>query len=161
MSLSGRERVLVAQTQREHLKTLDEDQLGDLLVRVRRERNKQVSLHREGVRQRAAQERSRGVASAAPARAASKAEIFEQALARVSTELARAARRSAAELKAERLEAARAASGAPVARRSRRAAPKAAAKAAPRARTRPPVEKKAAAATLAAGARRQAERDSR
>lgn len=159
-SLTAKERELVDQTQAGHLRTLDEDALADLLARVRRVRDKHVSLYREERRERIATKGARGVA-AQPARNAAKAELFEDALARVSAALAKAARASAAELKAERLAAARAA-------KSSGPAPAATAPASTerpssntRARAPKPVEKKTQAATRATGARRQAKRDSR
>lgn len=165
-SLTRREQALVAATQRDNLARLDEDGLADLLGRVRRERDKAVQLHRREVGEQVSAEGARGAVSAAPRRSASKAEIFEQALSRVSAALARAARQSAADLRAERLAAAqRPRRGGATKQGSGRTAkkgatPKAAAGTG-RSRDRKPVEKKAAAATKATGARRQAARDAR
>ena len=155
-SLSDKERLLVAETQTAALKSLDEDQLLDLHARVRRERTKQVGIHR---RSAAAQVPAKAQRSAAPRRSESKAEIFEQALARVSTAVAAAARRAAAELRAERLAAASSAAG------PESAAPRPANASSPatakRAAAKQPVERKAVASSRADGARRQAKRDGR
>ncbi|WUI02164.1 hypothetical protein OHR68_10255 [Spirillospora sp. NBC_00431] len=87
--------------------------------------------------------------------------MFEDALARVSWYLARAARRSAAELKAERIAAARPGRSAPP-----DGPPEAAPLASQTTRRRRPTSADAAlnrrhAATRAKGARRQARRDGR
>lgn len=93
------------------LRTLDEDALLDLHTRVRRARTKYSKLYRRQAAAKVASDKSRGKASAANQRTARKAEIFEDALAKVSNQLARVARAQAAELKQERLAAARAAKG--------------------------------------------------
>jgi len=155
-SLTDKERLLIAETQAAALKSLDEDRLLDLHARVRRERTKQVGIHR---RHAAAQVPAKAQRSAAPRRSESKAEIFEQALARVSTAVAAAARRAAADLRAERLAAAASAAGdAPAAPRPASEARPATAK---RAAAKRPVQRKAVASSRAAGARRQAKRDAR
>jgi hypothetical protein len=140
---------------------LDEDGLAELLGRVRRERDKAVQLYRREVGAQVSAEGARGAVGVAPRRSASKAEIFEQAPSRVSAALAKAARRSAADLRAERLAAARRprAGGAAAKPRATKAATTG--PAAPPSRPRKPVEKKTAAGTKAAGARRQAARDAR
>ncbi len=162
-SLTDKERQLVSETEPARLRGLDEDALAELHLRVRRARDKHVTNHRREVAQQVAATKSRSVASAPPRRSASKAEIFEAALARVSTQLAKAARQSAAELRAERLAAARRDAGTAAPKRS--AAPAAATSAAPAKRTRSasrrPIERKAAASSASAGARRQAKRDAR
>lgn len=89
-----------------------------------------------------------------------KAEVFEDALARVSRSLSKAAKESAAELKVERLALAQAASAGPqkashMSRGSTRSGGRTAAQ------KRSPATKKKHASTLAAGARRQAKRDTR
>ncbi len=89
------------------LSRLDEDELVDLHTRVRRARTKYSKLYRRRAAARVAKDKSRGKASAANARTARKAEVFEDALATVSRQLARAAKASAEQLKAERLAAAR------------------------------------------------------
>jgi hypothetical protein len=158
-SLTRKEQALVAETRREHLRTLDEETLIELHARVRRARDKFVQLHRREVAGQVDAARARGVASVPPRRSASKAEIFEQALARVSSSLARAARTSAAQLRADRLAASRPAARPPATTPS----PQSSSVEAPatRARQRAPIERKATASTRSANARRQAKRDAR
>jgi len=156
-SLTDKERLLIAETQAAALKSLDEDRLLDLHARVRRERTKQVGIHR---RRAAAQVPAKAQRSAAPRRSESKAEIFEQALARVSTAVAAAARRAAADLRAERLAAAASAAGVEP-QSAPRPANEGRPAAAKRAAAKRPVERKAVASSRAAGARRQAKRDAR
>jgi hypothetical protein len=160
-SLTWNERALLAETQVDHLRTLDEEALLELLGRVRRARDRLVHQHRREVAGQVAETRARGTVSAARRRSASKAELFEAALARVSSAVARAARASAASLRAERVAAARSSAGsagteAPSGRApARKKAP------APRARGKAPIERKATAASRASNARRQAERHAR
>mgnify|MGYP000976316053 CR=1 FL=1 len=90
-----------------------------------------------------------------------KAEAFEVALANVSTALAAAARKTAAELKAERIAAARGEGAPAVAKAPARGRAAAATPATRRTRNDSSAVKKKNASTLATGARRQAKRDSR
>ena len=159
-SLTRKERALLSETQAERLRAMDEEALIELHARVRRARDRFVQLHRREVAEQVDAAGARGVASGAPRRSASKAEIFEDALARVSSSLARAARATAAALRAERLAATRSAAR-PAATEEPMQPPPRKAAAAPRARSRPPIERKAAAATRASNARRQARRDAR
>ena len=159
-SLTEKEQVLLSETQPERLRAMDEEALIALLTRVRRARDKFVQLHRREVATQVGAARARGTASVAPRRSASKAEIFEQALARVSSSLARAARATAASLRTERLAAARSTTR-PAATAEPTPAPAKRKTAAPRSRGKEPIERKAAAATRASGARRQAKRDAR
>jgi hypothetical protein len=164
-SMSRGERDLIGATDAGNLRTLDEEALIALHGRVRRARDKHVQLHRREVAAQVAVKGGRGMASAPPRRSASKAEVFEAALARVSTALARSARESAAELRAARLATAkRTASGG--ARRTATRATTSAADASKnsagsRSRGRRPVERKSVASARASGARRQAKRDAR
>ncbi len=160
-SLTTRERQLLDATARAHLSTLDEDELGALLTRVRRIRDKEVSLHRAEQRERASTKRSRGAAAAPLTRRAWKVEVFEEAVARVSSALAKAARASAKELKAQRLAAARATRPNPRSGRMPAASDEPAPATTRRSRARAPIEKKTAASTMARGARSQARSDSR
>jgi len=169
--LNDAERRLVAQTERAELDVLDEDAAIELEARIRRARNKYVGQYRRAASARVAEHGGRGGARPENLRAAMKAEAFEEALARVSRRVATLARQAAAELRAERLAAARAA------RSGRGPAGQAAASAAGAAdgRQGPPVSgeptgdralrsprtEKQRAGTLAAGARRQAKKDSR
>jgi hypothetical protein len=104
---------------------------------------------------------ARGAASAKNRRTRDKAEVFEDALARVSRRLATLARQQADELRAERLPRAtserldRAASSPSAAVASTTGATAA------HRQQRTPVRKKQAASTKAAGGRREATRDSR
>jgi hypothetical protein len=165
--LNDAERLLVAETGRAELAALDEDAAIELETRVRRARNKYVSQYRRGASAAVADHGGRGKARPENKRAAMKAEAFEEALARVSRRVATLARQAAAALRAERLAAARAT------RQSRGPGPEKAEPAAGRQgppvtaeptgdrALRSPRTEKQRAGTLAAGARRQAKRDSR
>jgi hypothetical protein len=143
------------------LAALTEDELMDLHARVRRGRNKYSGQYRRQAGARVAEAGARGAARPGNRRAAERAEVFEVAMAGVSAALARAARRTAADLKSERLTAARTARSAP----PPEPGPGPGDGASPRtaATARPPVKsagrRKRDASTLAAGARRQARRD--
>lgn len=84
---------------------LDEDQLLELHARTRRARNKYSKLVRRRGAKKVAKTGSRAVATKATRRTAAKAELFEDALATVSAQLAKAAAATAQALKAERLAA--------------------------------------------------------
>jgi hypothetical protein len=165
--LNDAERLLVAETERDQLAVLDEDAAIELEARVRRARNKYVSQYRRGASAAVAEQGGRGKARPENTRARLKTEAFEEALSRVSRRVSVLARQSAAELRAERLAAARAAKrgtgpgGRASARGVSRTAPAAGAEAAAARALRSPRTEKQRAGTLAAGARRQAKRDSR
>ena len=165
--LNDAERLLVAQTERAELAALDEDAAIDLEARIRRTRNKYVGQYRRAASARVAEHAGRGTARAENKRAAMKAEAFEEALARVSRRVATLARQAAAALRAERLAAARAARhGHAPGRRSAepavgRKGPSVAGEPTGDRALRSPRTEKQRAGTLAAGARRQARRDSR
>jgi len=165
--LNDSERLLVAQTGRAELAALDEDAAIELEARIRRARNKYVGQYRRAASAAVAVHGGRGKARPENQRAAWKAEAFEEALARVSARVAALARRSAADLRAQRLAVARAA---------RQARPAAAPAPPPAAdgggppvtgepagdrALRSPARAQQRASTRAAGARRQAKRDSR
>ena len=162
--LTDAERMLVLETETKELAGLDEDALVELHTRIRRARGKYVGQYRRGASARVGSVGGRGKANAQNQRARDKAEVFEDALARVSSSLARAAKASAAELKAERLAAAGAVTNTPPkgtatarkapARKNAPASPVPSSKKAP-------VTRKKNASTLATGARRQAKRDAR
>jgi hypothetical protein len=159
-TLSLPERQLVEQTQVAALASLDEDETADLLLRVRRTRNKYTKLYRRQASAQVSSDAARGAASAKNRRTRDKAEVFEDALARVSRRLGALARQQADELRTERLQQAKS-------ERQGRAtsAPSAAATtttgaATPHRQQRTPVRKKQVASTRATGARRQAKRDS-
>ena len=164
--LNDAERLLVAQTGRAELAALDEDAAIELETRVRRARNKYVGQYRRAASAAVAEHGGRGKARPENMRAAMKAEAFEEALSRVSRRVAALARQAAAELRAERLGAARAAKQgqAPGARPAPAAGRKGPAvtgePTGDRALRSPDMEKRRAS-TRAAGARRQAKRDSR
>ena len=106
-ALSENEYVLVRETAKAQMAELDEDELIELHIRVRRARNKYVTLYRRAGATKVKQKGGRGAGKAANTRNAAKAEVFEGALSRVSRQLAGVARRSARELKDERLALAR------------------------------------------------------
>jgi hypothetical protein len=161
--LTEAERLLLGQTTKAHLAQLDEDALCDLHLRVRRTRTKYVKLYRRQASAQVTRDASRGVAAPKNQRTVAKAEVFEDALARVSRRLAEAARASAAQLKNDRLAAVRAT---PTQRPTRATRPPAIQKApapgqTPAPKPTRPIEKKVVASTRASGRRAQARRDSR
>ena len=108
MSLfSTKEQALLVSTEADRMAELSEDEIGDLLVRVRRARNKYSGLHRRQAAGSVASAGKRYAATSSNTRTLRKAEIFEDTLSRVSLALSRAARGSASELKRERIDAAR------------------------------------------------------
>jgi hypothetical protein len=165
--LNDAERLLVAETERDQLATLDEDAAIDLGARIRRAGNKYVGQYRRGASAAVAEQGGRGKARPENTRARMKAESFEEAISRVSRRVAVLARQEAADLRAKRLAAARAArqgrgpggqAAAPSANPRGHAA---GAQAAAARALRSPRTEKQRAGTLATGARRQAKRDSR
>ncbi len=110
-SLPESELLLIAETRSAALAELSEDELLALETRVRRARTRYVENYRREASARVAPSGGRGEARPRNARNRQRAEVVEDALARVSRAVATAARATAAELKAERLEAARAAKG--------------------------------------------------
>ena len=158
-SLTDAERLLVAETERDALKGLDEDELLELHQRIRRARTKYVKNYRRAASAAVGESGGRGMSYPRNQRDRDKAELFESVLSTVSREVAVAARRASMELRSERIEAARAARGA--------TPPKAAGGAAEAGViTRPRATKttgglKKDASTRAMGARRQAKRDAR
>jgi hypothetical protein len=158
-SLNKAERRLVRETKRARLEALDEDELLSLHQRVRRARNKHAQVYRRQASAGVLEHGGRGVAQPRNRRNAEKAEVFEAALARVSAQLAVAARQRAEELKAQRLASARKDGAGPA--RGGSGTGKAAAFGSRVERAyKSLANRKRDAATLAAGARRQAQRDS-
>ncbi len=104
---SPKEQTLLVSTESAQLADLSEDELGDLLTRVRRLRNKYSDLHRSQGRASVATAGKRYAATTSNERTLRKAEVTEDAVSRVARHLSRAARASANDLKAARLEAAR------------------------------------------------------
>ena len=90
--LNETEQALLRAAEPRELNRLDEDELAALHDRIRRARNKYSKLYRRRASERVTTDRSRGRASSANAKAARKAEGFEDALARVSHKLARGRR---------------------------------------------------------------------
>lgn len=121
--LTPAEQTLIVSTEPKRIADLDEDALIELHDRVRRARTKYAKLYRRNAAAQVRTDAARGKASAKNANTAAKAELFEDALARVSRRLATVARESAAALRAERLAAASAPT--PAARRAPKAAPSA------------------------------------
>jgi len=165
---SAKEQTLLVATETARLKQLSEDELDVLLTEVRRERNKYSKLYRRQSSALVEASSSRAGTSSSNQRTRRKAEIFEDALARVARSLSVAARASANELKRERLDAARAAKGSPWAGAG--AAPATAGTPAStavttrergRAAKGPTADPARRASSTAQGVRRQARRDAR
>ena len=162
--LNDAERLLVAETEPQALAELDEDATVALHTRVRRARGKYVGQYRRSAAARVPEQGGRGKARPKNTRARQKAEVFEEALSRVSGRLGVLAAEAAEQLKAERLELAQSVrwggmggdgagpassdTSVTVGRGGDRA-------------LRNPASEKRRAGTTAAGARRQAKRDSR
>ena len=161
-SLSQADQKLLGSTMRDELLELDEDELLDLHTRIRRARNKYNGLYRRQASARVRELGGRGLARPKNTRNAQTAEVFEDALSRVSRQLAVVARRSAQELKAERIAAARSQrSAAPaVAPPRKKAAPKPMTSQRNKA-PRTTAMTKRVSTSQAAGARRQARKDAR
>jgi len=160
-SMTVAERRLVAESSREAMAVLDEDELLALHTRIRRARSKYVTKYRRTASGAVEKHGGRGVSYPTNQRDRDKAEVFEAALASVSRKVAAHAARAAAELKASRLAAARSggsgpettAAGAPSAEKPAVSRPRGAKK------TTGGIKKDASSRAL--GARRQAKRDSR
>jgi hypothetical protein len=166
---SAKEQTLLVATEPARLAVMSEDELGDALLLVRRARNKYSGLHRRQAGATVADVGRRAATQSQNLRTLRKAEIFEDALARVSRAYASAAKAAAAQLKSERLALAAAATAAPAA--APRKAPKNTAKAGksdgrtaagrgvvPASATASPARR---GSSKAQGAKRQAKRDAR
>jgi hypothetical protein len=160
-SLTDAERQLVAETDRVALSTLDEDELLELHQRIRRARTKYMKNYRRGASVAVTTAGGRGLAFPRNQRDRDKAELFEGALARVSREVATAARRAESELRSERIAAAKTATAGPEPRASRTTLRRAPAADGPARATKTTGGLKKDASSRAAGARRQAKRDQR
>jgi hypothetical protein len=161
--LTEEEADLVRSTQAAAMADLDEEELVELHRRVRRARNKWTKNYRRRASAQVGKDRSRAEASPKHARAAVKAEIFEDALARVSRRLAQAARQQADQLRTERLAAARAVKegGGGPAGSSTPAAEASSGAARGKRKQKTPASKRGRAASRAATGRAQAKRDAR
>lgn len=160
-SLTEADFQVVRATEPRQIADLDEDDLLDLHARVRRARNKHVGKYRRAGAVKVGTKGSRAAAKEANDRNAARAEVFEDALSRVSRQLAQVARRSAAELKAERLARAQ---QTPVPNSSTPRPQRTVRSSRPVRADDPrdnPGRKKRDAGTKATGARRQAARDRR
>ena len=102
-SLGETELALVREVDPDRLAGLDEDALIELHSRIRRARNKHVKVYRRQAAALVGDVGGRGKARPRNARRRAKAEVFENALAAVSRQLAQAAQASAEVLQAERL----------------------------------------------------------
>ena len=159
-SLSEDEFVLVRETTKAQMAGLDEDDLIALHTRVRRARTKYVKLYRRAGAAKVGQKRGRGSGKSANQRNADKAEVFEDALSRVSRQLAAVSKSSARALKDERL--ARARNDAPDVTDVSQSASTVRSSSKSRVIARKTSgRKKFEASTKASGARRQARRDAR
>ena len=145
---------LLRDTEPDRMAALDEDDLLDLHSRVRRARTKYVKLYRRQASSQVKKSGGRGKGRPKNRRNADKAEVFEDALARLQSPT-----RFIGELKTERLAAARKESPGP--QGAGRDAQKGKSPSRPRAHTKTTGGRKRDAATRAKGARRQAKRDSR
>ena len=162
--LNDAERLLVGETEPDALAELDEDGVVALHTRVRRARNKYVGQYRRSAASRVPEQGGRGRARPKNTRARQKAEVFEEALSRVSTRLGALAAEAAEQLKTERLAMAQAGRG---------TGPGGAGPAGPAGggstadgrsgdrALRSPAREKRRGATRAVGDRRQAKRDAR
>ncbi|WP_250036879.1 hypothetical protein [Paractinoplanes maris] len=159
-SLTETELLLFREAEPDNLAGLDEDGLLDVHTRIRRARNKHQKVYRRQAAGRVGEVGARGRAYPKNTRSRAKAEVFEDALARVSDAVAGAARASVEALRAERLAEAQQPGnvdppGPPRPRNQTRAAQRT---------DRQPDHAgipKQRASTRATGARRQARRDSR
>ncbi len=104
---TAKEQTLLVSTEPARLEKLSEDELADLVTLVRRGRNKYRDLDIRQSRKAIKESGRRSVSSTSNSRTLRKAEIFEDALSRVSRFLSRAARARANELKDARIAAAR------------------------------------------------------
>jgi hypothetical protein len=159
--LNESEQALLRDTERAALVGLDEDELIARHDRVRRARNKYSKLYRRRASGQVRSDAGRGRAHAAHARTATKAEAFEDALARVSRQLAKVASARASELKAERLATAQWATKASPAKAKRARARQAPSTTKARKQLRTPARKRASAQARAATRRNQAARATR
>ena len=160
-SLTEAELLIARSAEPAALADLDEEALLDVHDRVRRARNKYLGQYRRRGASKVSDVGGRGKSYAQNQRARDKAEVFETALARVSTALAKAARGAAAELKAERLAAARSSDSVPSAARVRIPAQGSDTSRAPRPPRKSSGRVKRDASDIAVGQRNQARRDNR
>jgi len=104
-SLKKAEKDLLREAEPKRMASLDEDGLIELHKRIRRARNKFAGSYRRQGSAKVGKKGGRGLAKEKNSRNAGRAEVFEDALARVSAQLAVVAAASAEQLKADRLAA--------------------------------------------------------
>lgn len=104
---TAKEQELLVETRADDLDSRSEDELIDLLSRVRRARNKYSDLHRRQAVKSMKKSGRRAVTADANERTLKKAEIFDDAVSRVARYVSRAARANADEAKQQRIAAAR------------------------------------------------------
>jgi predicted ArsR family transcriptional regulator len=159
-SMTAAEQRLVAETARDAMAGLDEEEVLELHSRVRRARSKCVSKYRRSASGAVVKRGGRGFSYPKNQRDRDKAEVFEAALASVSREVGQHAARAAAELKASRLAAAGSGGSGPKTAAAG-TAPRNRAASRPRGARKTTGDLKKDASSRAAGARRQAKRDTR
>ena len=160
-SMTEAEQRLVAETSREAMAELDEEELLELHSRIRRARSKYVSRYRRSASGAVVKRGGRGFSYPKNQRDRDKAEVFETALASVSKAIGVRAAHAAAELRTSRLAAARSGGAGPRTATARAAAEPKPAAPRQRAATKTTGGLKKDASSRAAGARRQAKRDAR
>ena len=158
-SMTEAEQRLVAETAREAMVGLDEEELLELQARIRRARSKYVTMYRRNAAGAVVKRGGRGFSYPKNQRDRDKAEVFESALAAVSKAVGAHATRAAAELKASRLDAARSDGTGPGRGARDRATVETPAAPRHRATRKTTGGLKKEASNRAAGARRQAKRD--
>ncbi|GAA1497193.1 hypothetical protein [Paeniglutamicibacter kerguelensis] len=151
---------LIREVEAERMELLDEDELLALHKRVRRARKKHTKNYRRLAAAGVVEEGARGTARPRHGKAAQRAEIFEEALSRVSNRLAAVAQETYEALKAERLERAAAGKSSGPHGSTGPAAGGVGPGRAAEHQTSPGTKKKQAS-SQAAGAKRQAKRDSK
>jgi hypothetical protein len=158
--LKDDERDLIREVEPERMERLDEDELLALHKRVRRARTKHTKNYRRRAAAGVSAEGARGAARPRHGKAAQRAEVFEEALSRVSQRLAVVSQEAYETLKAERLERAQAGkSSGP--QGSDGPPPGGADTGRVAGHSTSPGAKKTRASSQAAGARRQAARDAK
>ena len=162
-SLGKAEQDLLRETEDDRMAALDEDGLVDLHRRIRRSRNKYVGIYRRSGSKKVSKKGGRGLAKTGNARNSQRAEVYEDALARVSAKLAEVAAAEAEALKAARLAAAAPAGTWPGSEQAPTEGGEGAGASAKVIDRKPkgPGRAKKDASTRAQGARRQAKRDAR
>lgn len=160
-SLSESEYQLILETEDDRIADLSEGKLLKLHKRTRRARNKYVKDYRRQGAKKVGKKGGRGLAKKVNVRRAERAELFEEALSRVSRRLSIVAHESAERIKAERLAAAKTNGSGPDTSTSGEGKVKTKGKARVDQTRESPGRIKYEASSQAQGARRQARRDNR